>query len=350
MSETRSRPGGGAMSAEQIERELGQLRMNEDGTLGLRSSVLNLLVVTDEDSASEVTDSVSGLADRYPCRAIVMISDPDDERDLDIGLSAFCSVRGGSSAQVCAEQITVHAQGPPAEHLESFAGPLLISDLPTFLWYPGPFSPEAPELPGLLDLADRLIIDSAASEGPEDSLRGLAGLLEGGTPGIGDLQWVALSPWRSMISDVFAPRAGSLGEVHHVEVLYGPGGECRTMLLVGWLASALGWEPEHTERHEEGYTIEFSGGVRVEASNASTDARLRRIRLYSGDLSFQVSRHRQLSDVRTTVMRGEELLGERTVHLGRFDLGVLLGEELQYRGHDHAYEAALQRAVEILSA
>jgi hypothetical protein len=48
-------------------------------------------------------------------------------------------------------------------------------------------------------------------------------------------------------------------------------------------------------------------------------------------------------------MRGDELLAERTVHLGSFDLGVLVGEELGYRGHDEAYERALAAAVEALS-
>jgi hypothetical protein len=75
---------------------------------------------------------------------------------------------------------------------------------------------------------------------------------------------------------------------------------------------------------------------------------MRRIRLYSEEYSFQVSRHRALSDVRTTVMRGDDLLAERTVHIGSFDLGVLLGEELGYRGHDEAYEAALRIVVEML--
>ena len=80
--------------------ELGQLRMNEDGTLGLRASVLNLMVVTDEGSAQEITQSVSNIAGRYPSRAIVLISDPEEgETNLEFQLSAFCSVRGGGGAQ-----------------------------------------------------------------------------------------------------------------------------------------------------------------------------------------------------------------------------------------------------------
>jgi glucose-6-phosphate dehydrogenase assembly protein OpcA len=354
IGESREAPGGGAMSAGQIEHELGKLRTNDDGTLALRSSVLNLIVVTDEESASQVTSSVSKLAGRYPARAIVFVADPEGERNVDVQLSAFCNVRGGGGAQVCAEQVTIHAEGQPATHLESFAGPLLIPDLPVFLWYPGEFSPNSAGFAAMAKLADRVILDSAAGENREGCLREIAALLEDpATPAIGDLQWVGLSPWRSLLADTFGSpeRAGELEKIERVEVLYASGGENRALLLTGWLASTLGWEAESVSRDDDSRRIEYSGPtgtVSVELSAGSPDARLRRIRLYSGEHSVQVSRHRELSDVRTTVMRGDELLAERTVHLGSFDLGVLVGEELGYRGHDEAYERALGAAVEAM--
>jgi glucose-6-phosphate dehydrogenase assembly protein OpcA len=350
IGESRQTPAGGWMSIGQIERELGKLRTNDDGTLALRSSVLNLIVVTDEASAQEITNSVSRLAGRHPARAVVCIADPEGESNVDVGLAAFCNLRGGGGAQVCAEQVTIHAEGPPALHLESFAGPLLIPDLPVFLWYPGEFSPRSLEFAAMADLADRVIVDSAASENRETCLREIAALIEDPEmPAIGDLQWVGLSPWRSLLADTFeAPeRAGDLEKIESAEILYAPGGENRALLLVGWLASALGWKPESSD----GQNIEFtgpSGRISVVLSPDSPDARLRRIRLYSPGYSFQVSRHRELSDVRTTVMRGDELVAERTVHLGSFDLGVLVGEELRYRGRDEAFEGSLRAAVEIL--
>jgi glucose-6-phosphate dehydrogenase assembly protein OpcA len=354
IGESRQAPGGGRMSVAQIEHELAKLRTNDDGTLALRSSVLNLIVVTDEDSAPEITNSVSKLAGRHPARAVVFIADPDGESNVDVRLSAFCNVRGGGGAQVCAEQVTIHAEGPPATHLESLAGPLLIPDLPVFLWYPGEFSPRSPEFAAMAELADRVIVDSAATQDGEGCLHEIAALLEDpATPAIGDLQWVGLSPWRSLLADTFGTpeRAGELEKLERAEVLYAPGGENRALLLVGWLASALGWKAERASNDGGARLIEFSGpsgNISVELSPDSPDARLRRIRLYSEEYSFQVSRHRELSDVRTTVMRGEDLLAERTVHIGSFDLGVLVGEELRYRGHDEAYEAALGAAVEVL--
>jgi glucose-6-phosphate dehydrogenase assembly protein OpcA len=343
------------MSVEQIERELGRLRMNEDGTLGLRASVLNLIVVTDEDSADEITRSVSNIAGRYPSRAIVLISDREEaETNLEFRLSAFCSVRGGGGAQVCAEQITIHAEGPPAEHLESFAGPLLVSDLPVFLWYPGPFSTSSPEFAGMIGLADRIILDSAAAGDCEDSLKEIAGLIEKEeTPAVGDLQWVQLSPWRSLVAELFSSpeRAGELERLRGVEILHAPDGECRALLFIGWLASTLGWSLLDSTRTDNGREVRFSGPsgeISAGMSPASPDAPFRQVRLFSEGYGFEVARSRDLSEARTAVTRGDEPLAERTVHLGAFDLGVLLGEELRYRGRDELYEDALRAAVEML--
>ena len=49
-------------------------------------------------------------------------------------------------------------------------------------------------------------------------------------------------------------------------------------------------------------------------------------------------------------MQDDEIIGERTVHMGHFGLGGLVGEELHYRGRDEVYEAALRAAVEITNA
>ena len=356
--ESRRSPGGGPMSVEEIEHELGRLRQNEDGTLGLRASVLNLIVVTDEESAADITGHVSKLAGQYPARAIVLISDPAEGRaNLDFGLSAFCSVRSGGSAQVCAEQITIHAEGPPAEHLETLAGPLLISDLPTFLWYPDGLSPSSPEFAGLAEIADRVILDSASSAGGDCGLSfgELVELLEReDAPAIGDLQWVRLSPWRALVAESFnqAERAGELGRIRSVEIMHAPDGECRALLFVGWLASRLGWEPRSArDTGEEGREVSFagpSGEVVASLSPASSGARFRSVRLHSDEYTYEVARNRDLSEARTTVKRGDETLGELAVHLGNFDLGAVLGEELRFRGRDEVYEAALRMAVEVL--
>lgn len=349
--ETRTSPESGRVPVEEIEREFARLRMNEDGRPGLRSSVLNLIVVTDEDSAADVTRTVSSLSGHLPSRAVVLISDTEETREnLEIGLSAFCGIRGGSASQVCAEQVTIHAEGPPAHHLESLAGPLLLPDLPTFLWYPGHFDARSPELASVASLAERLIVDPAAARSQTACLRGLAATLEDpAIPALGDLQWVALSPWRSLVAGLFQrpERAEMLRGVERAEILYNPSGEARALLLAGWLASALGWRPR--ERSGEEIRLASPAGEVALALTPSSEARLGNVRLDAGEWSFRVSRNRETAEARASVLRGGELVAERTVRLGYFDPETVVGEELQYRGRDLTYEAALRAAVEILN-
>ncbi|HZC19262.1 MAG TPA: hypothetical protein VE225_06100, partial [Rubrobacteraceae bacterium] len=119
--------------------------------------------------------------------------------------------------------------------------------------------------------------------------------------------------------------------------------------------SALGWRPELADRTEEGRMFRFDGplgDVTVELSPNAPDTAPRRIRLYSGELTFRIeaSRHGEHTDACSTVLRDGEPIGERTVHLGSSEPGVLLGEELQLLGRDETYESALERAVEMLGS
>jgi glucose-6-phosphate dehydrogenase assembly protein OpcA len=317
-----------------------------------------LIVPTDEESAPGVTQAISGLASRYPSRAIVLVSDPDEATaSLEVSLSAFCSIRGGSG-QVCAEVVTIHAEGSAASHPESFAGPLLVPDLPASLWYPGGHVPDATD--GLVALANRLILDSAAAGDPEASLRAAQALLRclgsEDAPEVGDLQWTALSPWRTLVADLFASPEGAedLGRIRRVEILHDvtPSGDAQALLLVAWLSNALGWRPEPSNgTGDGGRELLFSGpsgeDITVTLDSTGTGAPLRRVLLHAGDRVYGVERQ-GTDDARATVMRGEDLLGERTVRLGSQEPGDLLGEELHFLGRDEVYEAALARAVELL--
>ena len=348
--------GGRAMSLAEIERGLARLRAGDDGVPGARASVLNLIVVTDEESAEGVSQVINELSGRYPSRAIVLISDPEEEyTNLEVGLSVFCNARGGD-ANVCAEGVTLHVEGPPAEHLESFAGPLLIPDLPVFLWYPNGDIPASPRCDGMAALAGRIVLDTGVADDTEGTLRAVAELVgHEETPAVGDLQWAALSPWRSLVTELFAPpeRAGELANIRRVEVHYAPDAHSRALLFAGWLSSCLGWRPGSSSRTGAGgHDLVLSGPsgeITVHLAPNDSDAAMRTVRLHcDGDLTFEVSRHREASEARSRVLRGEEVIGERTVHLGSSDTGAFLGEELRLVGPDEVYEASLRCAVELL--
>jgi len=355
IGELRRAGGGGRMSVEEVERELARLRMGEDGRLGLRASVLNLIAVTGEETAPRVAEAVSRLAGEHPSRTVLLISDPAGADRVDVRLSAFCTPRGGGT-QVCAEQITIHAEGAPARHLESIAGPLLIPDLPVFLFYTGSFSASSPEFSRIARLADRLIVDSSSWDGCGSAFGAVAEVLSRpDLPPAGDLQWATLTPWRTLIAEMFASpeRAGELSGIEEVEIRHAPDGECRALLLAGWLASSLGWRLEAASGSPPARELRFSGppgGVRLRMEPAAPGARLARVTLRSPGCEFRVSRSLDRPEARATVSRGGRVVGESTAHVGRFDMSAMLAEELRCRGRDAAYERALGAAVEVLGA
>lgn len=351
---------GGTMSVEQIERELAMLRMNEDGTVGLRSSVLNLIVVTSEEDAPEITRAINELADRYPSRVIILISDPDGERNLDVQLAAFCSLRGGANQHICSEQITVHAEGSPALHLDSVAGPLLMPDLPTFLFYPGEFDADSQEFSRIAALSEHIIVDSNSSDDFEETFREVAKLAgDSDCPPVGDLQWATLAPWRSLTGDFFGSpeRSGDLDDITGIEVAHAPDGASRAMLFVGWTSYVFGWKPVSSGGAENGgrrFVFEKPSGGEAEVTFSRLESdeggsSLSEITIESRTFSFVISRPKDREEVCVRVIRDGETVGESTARLGSFDTSAMLGQELKSRGRDRTYEHSLKRAVEVLN-
>ncbi len=66
-----------------------------------------------------------------------------------------CSQSGDLAAM---ERVWLEVHGSASRHLSSIAIPLLLADLPMFLWWPGPVPHQHHQLS---DTADRLIVDSS---------------------------------------------------------------------------------------------------------------------------------------------------------------------------------------------
>ena len=336
------------MSAGQVEHELARLRVNERGTLDPRTSVLNLVVVAAEDGSPRVFSGLSELAERVPARTIVLVPGIEGKSALEVRPTAFCLPREGSG-HICTERIEVRATGDMARRLGSFVAPLLLPDLPTFLYLPCDLTRRMRDIEELGPLADRLVVDSSLSAGIAEAFRTVASLQR--AQAVSDLQWTALSPWRSLMSEMFAvgDRDRELGKIRSVEITHSPAGEGRALLMTGWLASSLGWEAR--ERSADKVSFSTSGGeVECGLTAGAHDVPLRRVRLCAEHLSFQVSCHSELSAARATVMEGERTLGERTIHIPPYNAVDLLDRELRFRGRDTVYERSLRAAVGLLPA
>src|SRR5437660_228771 len=97
--------------------------------------------------------------------------------------------------------------------------------------------------------ARAMVVDSARFTRPYHSFLALAGMSAHVHKrlGLADLQWARLDPWRETIAQFFAPvaRRAYLSGINEIGIDYageGRGNRIPSSVLIGWIASALGWQ------------------------------------------------------------------------------------------------------------
>jgi glucose-6-phosphate dehydrogenase assembly protein OpcA len=191
----------------------------------MRTSVMTHCAWVPPEWLDVATATLAGMAERHPSRTIILIPLPDEPDGLDAGLSLRCFAAGGR--HVCSEVIELRLRGNRTEAPASIVLPLIISDLPVFCRWRGepPFG-QAP-WEQLIDVADRVIVDS--SEWGELRPDELGAAFE--RTALSDIAWARLRDWRVDL-------AARWPEIVEQEVrIAGPPAE--SVLLRGWLASRL---------------------------------------------------------------------------------------------------------------
>jgi glucose-6-phosphate dehydrogenase assembly protein OpcA len=261
-----------------IERELAALWRAEaeahkkaggNGKPLARTLLLNLLVFAPDQAAADLArDDVAALTGRQPSRAILMVADDRaPEAGIDAWVSIFCTTpQGNGATRVCGEQITVEANGPAILDLPGTILPLLLANLPTFLWWQAGLPFAHPIFDSLSRVVDRVVLDSLTFADPLADLGEVARAARNGRfPAIvTDLGWARLTPWRALTAQIFDPQAMRpyLNQLESVRVSYYEGSPAPAWLFAGWLASRLEWKLSSREssgmRFADGQTIELA--------------------------------------------------------------------------------------------
>jgi glucose-6-phosphate dehydrogenase assembly protein OpcA len=147
-----------------------------------------------------------GLGARHPSRAIVLAADPKaDGPTLNASITAHCNPGPEGAEPICFEVVVLSVHGEAADHLAGIVAPLLIHDLPTHIWWPGdpPFAD--PIFDQLVEMGDRVLVDSDEFSDLLHGLRRLTTLRR--RSGVGDLAWQRLAWWQELTAEFFdAPR------------------------------------------------------------------------------------------------------------------------------------------------
>ncbi len=345
----------------------------------MRANTLNLLAVARNDrDAGLITASISRLHDFLPSRTIILVTRPDTGQDTgtspyDVHLQLIEQHTGSDAAPLRFETITISAGMDQVGHLASLVSPLLAAELPDFLWWPGNDFVNNPLFEDLQEIVDRVIVDSAQLGNDTSGVAAMRALLDAddeNSPLIGDFTWLRLAPWRQLIAQFFDPPDVqlSLTSIEEVTISYadvredGSSGLASALLMVGWLASRLGWEiMDPLERRRAGG---WSAPLRASTNgrgreialrllpDKSPHARfsLRRVEITaSGDHpgTFRVERT-DADDMVTSSQTATAPPVSRMVYAKRPTNENMLGEELQRFGRDRTFEEAITFATRLL--
>ncbi len=353
-----------------IEAELARLRYGAAGSppegesYAMRTSLLNLVVyAADEQGAAEASRTIDELTRDHPSRALIIVAEPSEEESrIEAKCEAHCHVATGLEQQVCCEEVMLDVRGRAASHLHSIIIPLLVPDLPVYVWWTGPLPRGRHLFEELMESADRFIVDSGHFRHPTHGLRRVAELCEA-TPGcaIGDINWARLAPWRELL----VLHGGDLAmrtyreAVTGVEIAYA--GEqavvpSQAFLLVGWLAERLGWYAASPER---------DGGLALRRDNTSIAVRFL-ARHVDGAVEHGSLLRLRLEDelgAAMTIMRGDDPLHlevevrtpdythRQSVRIESPGPGEMLASELDdLPGQSSEFERALHKAMPLIRA
>jgi glucose-6-phosphate dehydrogenase assembly protein OpcA len=307
----------------------------------VRLSVLNLVAACiDVDSADLATQAVGRLGAKHPARAIIILADPEGPDKMEADLSLQCSAV--DEGQVCAEQVRLQVGGQAAYHMASVVTPLLVPDIPVYLWLVG--APPLHQAFGqdAVAICERLIIDSGEYEDHRGTLRTLSDELEavGDAISLCDVAWERTRIWRQLLAQSFdgGEMRPFVRGITRVDVECSGGRiSAQTWLVAGWLASRLDWPTS-------------SDGPRVIAAARQDDDvsahDIVRIAVHcrAGEHEALVTLQRRDAALHTIIDVDGGFTAERAVPFAELDTIDLVGRLLEGSGEDPVYRAALHSA------
>ncbi len=200
---------------------------------------LNMIAFVDREWSGEIANRLRGVGRFHASRLVVLSYQPGRTQ-----LDARATVASEGDPQpgelsLLRETVIVELGDRHLDDLYTIADPLVVSDLPTLLWSP---HGHHEVMDDLLGLAQAVLIDSVDEPVWREAVERARGLSERAY--VVDLAWLRSTPWRERIATTFDPphMRRELPLIAGLTIRHSPDSTIAALLLVGWLASRLGWD------------------------------------------------------------------------------------------------------------
>jgi len=278
----------------------------------LRACAMTLIIfINDEEDPRALDATLEAVMRAHPNRAIVARIREDGET-LESRVSARCWMPVGHHREVCCEEIELTASLSRLIDIPGIVSPLAAPDVPRVVWFRSPRLERAPDISGLLTLADKIIVDSDRPGAP--TFADLRVLSQAGHI-VADLAWTRLTKIRELLAHLVGD-AGP-GRVHHASIDYaGAEASAGPRYMQACLRS------EMPQIDVDLHRIDLPGRGELKAIHM--------------DPALNIEVKRNCAEYETGALRQRANLPGCADH-------ELLGEELGIMTHDPVYERALTR-------
>jgi len=216
-----------------VDTALARLR-SQAATAGpsMRTSVMTHIAWVPLGWTEQARSALAGMGERHPSRTIVLFPEPHaDDNRIDARAEVERWEVPETDRGLVTEVIELTLRGARSDAPASIVEPLLISDLPVFLRWRAEPPWDSPEFEQLVDVTDRLIVDSTEWEdlpGPYERLVEVFPRCAAS-----DIAWARTSRWREHLAKLWP-------EIAEVQTIRVRGTAAQAWLLCGWLRSKLG--------------------------------------------------------------------------------------------------------------
>ena len=241
---------------------------------------------------NEIEAETKPVVSAYPSRVIALVNDPDTARSPDpVRVGLLAARRSDGVAAIRGELLTAALEGRAFEEGAAIAASWSASGIPTVVWWNGPAVTDDHLFEDMLDIADRILVDSSAMNDLAADFTVLDDIVTGSHHArVTDALWLRMLAWRQAFAQAFDQPAARL-DLEHVRsvelaVQQSQGGHAAALLLVGWMASRLGWRLDR--RTTQGWRLTSDGhAVDVICEPSSTpNALIEMVRLTAPTSSY----------------------------------------------------------------
>jgi glucose-6-phosphate dehydrogenase assembly protein OpcA len=200
--------------------------------------VLNLVVIVDKEWKGEIANRLERVG-RYHASRTLLCAVEQGRKTIDAtAVMAYDEPKGGLG--VMHEAVTIDIGPEHLARLDTIVDPIVVSELPTVVWSPHGHEDAVKALSAMIDV---MLLDSDDFTEPAAALQRAADALSKAY--VVDLAWLRTTPWRERLAASFDPphRRAFLERFGELTVRHRSTSVASALLLAGWLASRLGWEP-----------------------------------------------------------------------------------------------------------